>query len=43
VWSVILKNPGIDTQYIKNWLKEFDASFGEKDFLKTFEGILNEL
>jgi len=43
VWSVILKNPGIDTQYIKNWLKEFDASFGEKDFLKTFEGMLNEL
>jgi hypothetical protein len=43
VWSVILKNPGIDTQYIKNWLKEFDASFKRKDFLKTFEGILNEL
>jgi len=43
VWSVILKNPGIDTQYIKNWLKEFDASFEKKDFLKTFEGILNEL
>ena len=42
VWSVILKNPGIDTQYIKNWLKEFDASFGEKDFLKTFEGMLKE-
>ena len=32
VWSVILKNPGIDTQYIKNWLKEFDASFEKKDF-----------
>jgi hypothetical protein len=43
VWSVILKNPGIDTQYIKNWLKEFDASFKRKDFLKTFERILNEL
>lgn len=43
VWSVILKNPGIDTQYIKNWLKEFDASFGEKDFLKTFEGMLKEI
>jgi len=43
VWSVILKNPGIDTPYTTNWLKEFDASFGEKDFLKTFEGILNEL
>jgi len=43
VWSVILKNPGIDTQYIKNWLKEFDASFEKKDFLKTFEGMLNEL
>jgi hypothetical protein len=43
VWSVILKNPGINTQYIKNWLKEFDASFEKKDFLKTFEGMLNEL
>ena len=32
VWSVILKNPGIDTQYIKNWLKEFDASFGKRIF-----------
>ena len=32
VRSVILKNPGIDTQYIKNWLKEFDHPFGKRIF-----------
>lgn len=39
VRSIILKNPQIDTQYIKGWLKEFDASSDKKDFLKTFEEI----
>ncbi|MBE0426529.1 MAG: nucleotidyltransferase [Nitrospirae bacterium] len=43
VKTVILKNPGIDSQYIRNWLKEFDASFNKNDFLKTFEEILIEL
>lgn len=44
VRSIILKNPEINTQYIQDWLKEFDASSDKKkDFLKTFEGILREL
>ena len=38
--TIILKNPDIDTKYIKNWLKEFDASSDKKDFLKTFEEIV---
>jgi hypothetical protein len=37
VKTVILKNPGIDNQYIRNWLREFDTSSDEKDFSKTFE------
>ena len=40
VRTIILKNPGIDIQYIKSWLREFDASSDKKDFLKTFEEIL---
>jgi len=40
VRTIILKNPGIDIQYIKGWLREFDASSDKKDFLKTFEEIL---
>ncbi|OGW40001.1 MAG: hypothetical protein A2Y97_09650 [Nitrospirae bacterium RBG_13_39_12] len=40
VRTIILKNPEIDIQYIKRWLKEFDASSDKKDFLKTFEEIL---
>jgi hypothetical protein len=38
--TIVLKNPGIDVQYIKDWLKEFDASSDKKDFLRTFEEIL---
>jgi hypothetical protein len=38
--TIILKNPGIDTKYIKNWLKAFDASSEKKDFLKSFEELL---
>ena len=40
VRTIILKNPGIDIQYIRGWLREFDASSDKKDFLKTFEEIL---
>jgi hypothetical protein len=40
VRTIILKNPEIDNQYIKGWLREFDASSDKKDFLKTFEEIL---
>jgi len=40
VRTVLLKNPDVDRQYIREWLKEFDASSEEKAFLKTFEGIV---
>jgi hypothetical protein len=42
VRTIILKNPEIDIQYIKGWLREFDASSDKKDFLKTFEEILKD-
>ena len=43
VKTVILKNPGIDRQYIRAWLKEFDKSDDsseKRSFLKTFEGVV---
>jgi predicted nucleotidyltransferase len=43
VRTVMLKNPDIDLPYIREWLKKFDESSEEKDFLKTFEGIVKEL
>ena len=43
VRAVLLKNPDVDIQYIRGWLKEFDESSEEKDFLKTFDGIMKEL
>jgi len=41
--SVILRNRGLDIGYIKKWLGEFDRSFEDKDFLKTFETILKKI
>ena len=43
VRTVLLKNPDVDLQYIREWLKEFDESSEEEDFLKTFEGIVKDL
>ena len=43
VRTVLLKNPDVDLQYIRGWLKEFDKASKEKDFLKTFEGIVKEV
>jgi predicted nucleotidyltransferase len=43
VRTVLLKNPDVDVQYIRRWLKEFDKASKEKDFLKTFEGIVKEV
>lgn len=43
VKSVLLKNPDIDMEYIRRWLKEFDASAQEKrNYLMTFEDLLKE-
>ncbi len=43
VRTVLLKNPDVDLQYIREWLKEFDESSEEKGFLKTLEGIVKDL
>jgi hypothetical protein len=42
VRSVILKNPEIDTQYIRSRLKEFDSSSEKKEFLNAFEDVLKD-
>jgi predicted nucleotidyltransferase len=44
VRTIILKNSEINIQYIRNWLKEFDAVFDtdSKDFQKTFKEILSQ-
>ncbi|OGQ40171.1 MAG: hypothetical protein A3A85_06325 [Deltaproteobacteria bacterium RIFCSPLOWO2_01_FULL_42_9] len=43
VRTILLKNPDIDIRYTQDWLKEFDASNDNKDFLKTFEDILKTI
>ena len=40
--SIILKNPGYDSQYIERWLQEFDRSLAE-DHLAVFRGLVDEL
>ncbi|MBA3037970.1 MAG: hypothetical protein FP814_15955 [Desulfobacterium sp.] len=40
VHNVILKNPNIDICYIEKWLKAFDDTSDEKEFLATFKKIL---
>lgn len=43
VISIILKNPNIDTQYIREWLMKFDDTSDERGFLDAFEGVLKDL
>lgn len=43
VKAILLKNPGLDKQYICMWLKEFDKASDEKAFAEAFENILKEL
>jgi len=43
VRTVLVKNPDIDKQYIRRWLKEFDESSEENNFIKIFEGIVKGL
>lgn len=38
--TILLKNPGVDIPYIRDWLKEFDASSDEGNFLAAFESML---
>jgi len=40
VRTIILKNPKADIRYIREWLKEFDASSDQGNFLSTFEEVL---
>jgi hypothetical protein len=39
---IILKNPDLNIQYIRNWLKEFSVSSKQKDFLKIFEELVSD-
>ena len=38
--TILLKNPGVDIPYIRNWLKEFDESSDGKKFVRAFDEIL---
>jgi hypothetical protein len=40
VRTILVKNPGVDISYIRNWLKEFDAASDEKKFVQTFDEIV---
>jgi len=40
--NIILKSDNIEIDYIKKWLRKFDVSFKEGNYLKTFESILKE-
>lgn len=40
VRSILLKNPGIDVEYIKHWLSKFEESAGEGGFLETFDKLI---
>jgi len=38
VRSILLKNPGLDREYIRHWLSEFDRSLAQSN-LQTFEDL----
>jgi hypothetical protein len=41
VRSLLLKNPGMDREYVRKWLQEFEKSPEKAGILQTFEDILN--
>jgi hypothetical protein len=43
VRSIIIKNPGIDRQYVRKWLKEFEKTPEKEALLRTFEDILRSI
>jgi len=43
VRTVLLKNPDIDTSYIRRWLKAFDESSNQYEFLQCFEEIVRKI
>lgn len=38
VRSILLKNAGLDTDYVRRWLREFEAAEGEK-LVRRFEDL----
>ncbi len=42
VKSILLKNPGYDSNYIETWLKDFEDSLGQS-FLATYRSVLQEI
>jgi predicted nucleotidyltransferase len=43
VKSILLRNPDIDLQYIRKWLREFDESSHNETFLENFEKIFKNI
>ena len=43
VRTILLKNPGVDLEYTRKWLEEFDASSDEGNFLAAFESTLDDV
>ncbi len=43
VKSILIKNPSLNLDYIKKWLREFNKSFPEMDLLHKFEQILSDI
>jgi hypothetical protein len=41
VRSLMIKNPGVDRDYVRNWLKEFEESPEKSGLLNAFEDILS--
>ena len=41
VRNIIIKNPGLDIEYIKKWLVEFDKALNG-DFVNKFQEILEQ-
>jgi hypothetical protein len=41
VRGILLKNPHLDSSYIRHWLGEFDASLGES-FTQKFDEVLSQ-
>lgn len=41
VRSVLIRNPEVDTDYIRHWLRQFDVSVEGASFAETYEKILS--
>ncbi len=42
VASILLRNPGADLSYVRNWLKDFSAAIGES-YLDRLDKILKDI